>query len=73
MHSDVTAQIIRYLMGEGLITRKMARQMRRTRRTTVGDVVFAVTLTANRRFALAMVLAAAVAGVAQACGWLGGF
>ena len=73
MRSDVTAQIIRYLMGEGLITRKMARQMRRTRRTTVGDVVFAATLTANRRFALAMLAAALVTGVAQACGWLGGF
>ena len=73
MHSDVTAQVSRYLVREGIISRRQARQMRRTRRLTIGDVWFAVTLTANRRFALAMATAALVAGIAQACGWMGGF
>ena len=73
MHSDVTAHVSRYLVAEGIISRKMARRMRRTRRLTIGDVIFFCTLTANRRFALAMLAAALVTGVAQACGWLGGF
>ena len=73
MRSDVTAQVSRYLVREGIISRRQARQMRRTRRLTAGDVWFACTLTANRRFALAMLAAALVTGVAQACGWLGGF
>ena len=73
MHSDVTAQVSRYLVREGIISRRQARRMRRTRRLTMGDVIFAATLTANRRFALAMAAAALVAGIAQACGWMGGF
>ena len=73
MHSDVTGAVSRYLVAEGIISRRQARQMRRTRRVTAGDVWFACTLTANRRFALAMLAAALVTGVAQACGWLGGF
>jgi len=73
MHSDVTGAVSRYLVAGGIINRRQARQMRRTRRLTMGDVWFACTLTANRRFALAMLAAALVAGIAQACGWLGGF
>ena len=73
MHSDVTGAVSRYLVAEGIIDKRTARRMRRTRRRTIGDVIFAATLTANRRFALAMAAAALVAGIAQACGWMGGF
>ena len=73
MHSDVTSAVSRYLVAEGIISLRQARQMRRTRRLTAGDVWFVDTLTANRRFALAMLAAALVAGIAQACGWMGGF